>query len=232
MTAKVIPARLKWCAGYPYSLDFADIYFSDDGIAESRTVFLAHNHLPQRWQTFPHHIFRLVELGFGSGLNFLVTCQAFAQHAPAHLHLAYYAVEKYPLEVSDLEKVYANWPALHSVATPLLKVYPALQAGIYKIEFERISLQLHFADVRDFLPVLPAQIHAWYLDGFAPAKNPAMWNDFLFQNMAAHSAPDATLATFTAAGFVRRGLQAAGFAIEKVPGFGRKREMLRGKMGS
>lgn len=208
---------------------FEDVYFSRaGGPAESEYVFLRHNGLPQRFEGAD--TFVIAETGFGTGLNMLLTCERWAQHAPAGAHLHLISFEKFPLRPEDLRRAHAHWPQLACWCERLQHHYPPLVPGWHRLPLARtIDLWLWFGDVHEGLADLDVTVDAWYLDGFAPAKNPDMWTGALFKQMARLSAPEATFATFTSAGRVRRGLQDAGFSVEKVPGFGRKREMLRGQ---
>ncbi|MGG2396664.1 bifunctional tRNA (5-methylaminomethyl-2-thiouridine)(34)-methyltransferase MnmD/FAD-dependent 5-carboxymethylaminomethyl-2-thiouridine(34) oxidoreductase MnmC [Pseudomonas sp. SH1-B] len=226
-------AQLDWDEhGQPLSRSYGDVYFSRaNGLEETRHVFLAHNRIEQRCQALPAGG-RLVigETGFGTGLNFLCAWQAFAEHAPADAHLHFVSVEKFPLSLTDLQRALALWPELAPFSAQLLEQYRAMHPGFQRLLLDggRVVLTLMIGDVLECLPQLDAQVDAWFLDGFAPAKNPEMWTDALFAELARLSAPGATLATFTSAGFVRRGLIAAGFAMVRVKGFGHKREMLAG----
>lgn len=226
-------AQLDWDdQGQPLSRQFGDVYFSrDDGLGETRHVFLACNDLPRRFAELPAGG-RLVigETGFGTGMNFLCAWQLFDQLAPADARLHFVSVEKYPLAPADLHRALALWPELAPWSSQLLEQYVAIHPGFQRLLLAggRVVLTLLVGDVLEQLPQLDARVDAWFLDGFAPAKNPQMWNDALFAQLARLSAPGASLATFTSAGFVRRGLIAAGFAMQRVPGYGRKREMLSG----
>ncbi|HEX4910014.1 MAG TPA: tRNA (5-methylaminomethyl-2-thiouridine)(34)-methyltransferase MnmD [Permianibacter sp.] len=233
--ATVDYAELDWEAdGTPRSRQFNDIYFSrDGGLAESRYVYLQGNGLPARWAGhFQHHnAFHLFEAGFGTGLNFLLTCQAFLENVNhADKRLRYVAVERFPLRKSDLARALGHFPSLATEANALLAQYPPGLRGWHSLQFadRRIELLLQFGDIADTLPALRQtdwQFDAWYLDGFAPARNEAMWAETLWPAIATLSRAGATAATFSAAGAVRRGLQSAGFSVQKMPGFGRKRDM-------
>lgn len=239
--------------GLPVSSQFDDVYFSkNSGIEETRFVFLHHNHLPERWKQLPANaVFTIAETGFGTGLNFLAAWQMWREHAPADARLHFISVEKFPLSRSDLERALSLWPELNDIAALLLEQYPPVDVrGFHRLNFGAVQLTLIYADaIAGFSQLLPIAhpgpavhrraygfsqyarancIDAWFLDGFAPAKNPDLWTDELFQLVAKLSHTDTTFATFTAAGIVRRGLSAVGFAVEKVPGYGSKREMLRG----
>ncbi len=236
-------AELGWNeAGTPVSDQFDDVYFSNvNGLEETRYVFLKQNHLPERWQEFDQRRFVIGETGFGTGLNFLAVWQWFNEfrrnHPDAALkELHFISFEKYPLSLADLKKAHEAWPELAEYAEKLQKHYPAAVPECHRIVLEdgAITLDLWFGDIKDCMPQVPYNeqglIDAWFLDGFAPSKNPEMWNQNLFNNMAKLAKQDCTVATFTAAGFVRRGLNEAGFAMKKVKGFGTKREMIAGSM--
>lgn len=227
-------------AGVPVSQAFDDIYFSvDSGIDESRYVFLRHNGLPERWASLPvHYDFVVTETGFGTGLNFLLTWLNFRAHAQPCTRLHFVTVEKYPLSKQQLAQALTTLPEVAEVADELIAHYPATETGCHRLIFDqgRVVLDLWIGDVETILEewqsCLTARVDAWFLDGFAPAKNPAMWQSALFETMAQSAHRDTTFATFTAAGVVKRGLGEAGFTINKVKGFGRKREMLCGHFPS
>src|SRR5699024_10725083 len=170
--------------------------------------------------------------GFGTGLNFLATAHAFLQHAPAGARLHFVSTEKHPFTPEDLAAAQAHWPEFAYLAQELQALFPQPTLGFHRrwLANGRIALTLIYADVEEGLAQFMGTVDAWFLDGFAPAKNPSMWQPSLFTLLAQHSAPGATVATFTAAGFVRRGLLAAGFAMHKRKGFGFKRDMLVGAM--
>lgn len=233
MTNLLQPARLDWSRGTPYSIDFEDVYFSTSGaVEESQHVFLQQNDLLSRFRTcHEHDSFTIAETGFGTGLNWLTAVTLWQQESSAGW-LHYISVEKHPLKQIDLAKAHAYWPEFDALSSSLLHHYPHLLPGFHRIVFPqwRTTLTLFFGDVSELLGNLDAHIDAWFLDGFAPDRNPEMWSPQLFENMVELSNPQTTFATFTAAGHVRRGLQAAGFFVEKVPGHGQKREMLRGTL--
>ncbi|XTZ39608.1 bifunctional tRNA (5-methylaminomethyl-2-thiouridine)(34)-methyltransferase MnmD/FAD-dependent 5-carboxymethylaminomethyl-2-thiouridine(34) oxidoreductase MnmC [Salmonella enterica] len=228
--------------GTPVSRDFDDVYFSNDnGLEETRYVFLAGNQLEQRFPAHPRPLFVVAESGFGTGLNFLTLWQAFSTFRTAHPNatlerLHFISFEKFPLTADDLHKTHAHWPELAPWAQQLQAQWPLPFAGCHRLLFEggRVTLDLWFGDINLLTDKLDdslnQQVDAWFLDGFSPAKNPDMWTPTLFQAMARLASPGCTLATFTSAGFVRRGLQEAGFTVQKRKGFGRKREMLTGVM--
>lgn len=227
-------AQLHWDEqGQPLSDQFDDVYFSrDSGLAETQYVFLGQNQLAQRFAKLgAQQRFVLGETGFGTGLNFLATWQLFLQTAPAEAQLHFISVERFPLTYADLSQALALWPELAVFSQALLEQYVAIHRGFQHFSFAagRITLTLLIGDASEMLAQLDGKINAWFLDGFAPSKNPQMWNDQLFSQLARLAAADCTLATFTCAGFVRRGLQEHGFAMQRVSGFGCKREMLRGQ---
>ncbi|MFJ4194236.1 bifunctional tRNA (5-methylaminomethyl-2-thiouridine)(34)-methyltransferase MnmD/FAD-dependent 5-carboxymethylaminomethyl-2-thiouridine(34) oxidoreductase MnmC [Pseudomonas sp. NPDC089534] len=227
-------AQLDWDdQGRPRSRAFDDVYFSDQsGLEETRYVFLEQNRLAERFAALPAGG-RLVigETGFGTGLNFLCAWQLFEEHAPAGARLHFVSVEKYPLSPADLERALALWPELAVFADRLLRRYVAIHQGFQRIVLDngRVTLTLLIGDALEQLPQLDARIDAWFLDGFAPAKNPDMWTAELFAELARLAAPGATISTFTSTGWVRRLLNAAGFKMKRTPGIGHKWEILRGE---
>ncbi|WP_299591591.1 bifunctional tRNA (5-methylaminomethyl-2-thiouridine)(34)-methyltransferase MnmD/FAD-dependent 5-carboxymethylaminomethyl-2-thiouridine(34) oxidoreductase MnmC [uncultured Microbulbifer sp.] len=234
-------AQLEWRDnGQPVSCAFDDIYFSTaSGLEETRHVFLGENHLPQRWADLAEGArFTIGETGFGTGLNFLAAWQLWKQVAPANAQLHFISVEKFPLHPGDLVRALEMWPEISDLSEQLIAQYPPyLASGVHRLKFsDSVALTLvideasrGFERLRQDDPGRDGVVDAWFLDGFAPSKNPEMWSQDLFQAIAGLSAPQATFATFTCAGIVKRGLKSAGFALQKVPGFGRKREMLRGE---
>ncbi|WP_248743866.1 MULTISPECIES: bifunctional tRNA (5-methylaminomethyl-2-thiouridine)(34)-methyltransferase MnmD/FAD-dependent 5-carboxymethylaminomethyl-2-thiouridine(34) oxidoreductase MnmC [unclassified Pseudomonas] len=227
-------AQLDWDdQGRPRSRVFDDVYFSDQsGLDETRYVFLEQNRLAERFAALPAGG-RLVigETGFGTGLNFLCAWQLFEQHAVAGARLHFVSVEKYPLSPADLQRALALWPDLKPLSDQLLKHYVAIHQGFQRIVLDngRVTLTLLIGDALEQLPQLDGQIDAWFLDGFAPAKNPEMWTAELFAELARLAAPGSTISTFTSTGWVRRLLNAAGFKMKRTPGIGHKWEILRGE---
>ncbi|WP_250463278.1 bifunctional tRNA (5-methylaminomethyl-2-thiouridine)(34)-methyltransferase MnmD/FAD-dependent 5-carboxymethylaminomethyl-2-thiouridine(34) oxidoreductase MnmC [Microbulbifer litoralis] len=241
MSDEKFHAEIQWRDdGQPLSPAFDDIYFSSEsGLDESRYVFLQQNELPQRFAALAAgDTFTIGETGFGTGLNFLAAWDLWRQSAPTGAHLHFVSVEKFPLRRHDLERALALWPQLQPLARQLLQQYPPFTArGVHRLHFGPVQLTLAIGEASEAFAGLrlgddhrDRNVAAWFLDGFAPAKNPDMWTPALFDNIAALSRPGASFATFTCAGIVKRGLKKAGFALEKVPGFGRKREMLRGRL--
>jgi tRNA 5-methylaminomethyl-2-thiouridine biosynthesis bifunctional protein len=225
--------------GRPLSSRFQDFYFShSDGAAETEYVYLQHNQLPQRWQTLrPGQAFSIGETGFGTGLNFLSCWHRWRQHAPADARLHFVSAELHPLSREDLRLALALWPELTELSEALIAQYPPACAGFHRLQFDegRVQLTLIFEDACRAFELLDQSsqfdkgIDAWFLDGFSPAKNPQMWRPELFSALARRSHPQTSFSTFTAAANVRRGLEAAGFAVSIAPGFGKKRELLYGR---
>ncbi len=207
--------------GRPLSLLYDDIYFSgEDWITESNAVFLDGVGAPEIWQGMTE--FTICELGFGTGLNFLNTMARWLETTGSDQKLLYYATEKHPLSRDQIEKAIC-FPKLIKQRDMLLTSYPDREINFYK---GRVSLKLLIGDSLEQLKKTEFKADAWYLDGFAPSKNPDMWSDPLLKSIADHSNEGAALATFTAAGRVRRELMDVGFDVSKRPGFGNKREMI------
>lgn len=212
-----------------YNQRFDDIYFSpEDGLAETRHVFLSGNNLPDAWQGRDHFI--IVETGFGTGLNFLAVAGAFKQNAAVGQILDFVSFEKYPLDSDTIREALSPWQdEIGEDLVRMLEVYPLRINGFHRIQFSKhIRLTLIFDDINNAMPQLciPRGVDAWFLDGFAPSKNPDMWGDALFDGIKRLSASDSSISTFTAAGFVKRAIADAGFEVTKISGFGRKREMI------
>jgi tRNA U34 5-methylaminomethyl-2-thiouridine-forming methyltransferase MnmC len=218
-------ADVRWTAdGVPVSTRFDDPYFSRaDGLAETRHVFLAGNDLPARFRPG----FHVAELGFGTGLNLAATLMAWrAAAVPGRLRFT--SFEAFPLPAADMARALSRFAGATEIMAPVLE---ALAGGARRLETGDLAFELVVGDARRTLPRWAGRADAWYLDGFAPARNPELWGPELMQAVAAHSAPGASLATYTAAGHVRRALAEAGFTVERRPGFGRKRHMTVGRLG-
>ena len=213
-------AELDWRDGaVPVSRRFDDPYFSlADGLAETRHVFLAGNGLPARFREG----FAIAELGFGTGLNLLATLLA-AGATP----LRYTSFEAFPMSAPDMDRALQAFPEAHAVAGPLLAAWAR---GERRFQLGPIAVEVVMGDARATLPAWAGRADAWYLDGFSPAKNPELWSDQMMTEVARHTAPGGTFATYTAAGHVRRALATAGFAVERLPGHGRKRHMTAGRL--
>lgn len=225
---------LDWQDGQPFSNRFSDIYFShDSGIKEKRHVFLEGNRLPERFSLLSgRESFSIGETGFGTGLNFLSTWQLFDQVTMPGCSLDFFSVEKYPLDDNELESVLSLWPVLQLYAEKLRAKWRRRVPGWNRWSFSggRIRLTLVIGDVLDAITEVRGGVDAWFLDGFSPARNPEMWAQPVFMEIARKSRPGATFSTYTCAGSVRRGLEQAGFQVFKSPGFGSKREMLQGRL--
>ncbi|MDB5431957.1 MAG: hypothetical protein JWP35_3073 [Caulobacter sp.] len=225
------PALIWGEDGLPRSALYDDVYFSsDDGLAETRAVFLAGCGLPGAWTGRRH--FTVGELGFGTGLNIAALLDLWSRTRPPGGHLHIFSLEAHPIDAAAAARALARWPELGEAARLLVARWPGRARGFHRVDFPELSATLDLAvmPVEDALAAWTGQADAWFLDGFAPAANPAMWSEAVLAAVAARSAPGARAATFTVAGFVRRGLTAAGFAVEKQPGFGRKRERLEARL--
>lgn len=236
---KVSFADVSFQANTPISNQFDDIYFSpEDGLAESIYVFQQGNNLWERWQTYDKEHFVIAETGFGTGLNFFAVMALFHQFRQAFpqaklKRLYFISFEKHPLSAESLIQAYQPYPQFQAAVTQLLQFWQSPIAGCYRYVFsDEVRLDLWFGEIEDNLPQLGDSyqncIDAWFLDGFAPSKNPSMWTENLFQQMFRLTAVQGTFATFTAASFVRKGLSAAGFSVVKRKGFAHKRECLHG----
>ena len=210
--------EVNWRDGVPISSRFDDPYFSfEDGLAETKHVFLRGNGLPDRFRDG----FHIAELGFGTGLNALATLAAWRQKGS----FRFTSFEAYPMEAEDMARALSLWPDLQSA--PL---NAAWTEGKRVIEIGPMRLDVIIGDVTKTLPQWDGSVDAWYLDGFSPAKNESMWGEDLLFQVGQHTANGGTCATYSAAAKVRAGLEKAGFKIARVPGFGRKRHMTTGIM--
>ena len=231
MHATITPATLAFDPdGHPYSPFFDDVYHTTSGgLGQAQQVFLACNGLPSRWAG--RAAFTIVETGFGLGLNFLATWAAWRADPARSRRLHFISIEKHPFRVDDLARLQAAWPELAELSAGLRRQWSALLPGVHRLGFDdgRVTLDLVFGDAVQALPLVEARADAFYLDGFSPACNPDMWSPAVFAQLARLAAPGASLATWSVAGEVRRGLQAVGFAVERRPGFGGKRQMLAGR---
>lgn len=212
-------SALSWRDGViPVSTRFDDPYFSlNDGLAETRHVFLHGNDLPARLTPG----FHVAELGFGTGLNLLAL--ALITQTPTR----FTSFEAFPLAAPDIARALAHFPEARTVAEPFLTAWAK---GETRFQLGHIEVEIILGDARDTLAPWPNQADAWFLDGFSPAKNPELWSPEIMAEVARHTAPHGTFATYTAAGHVRRSLQDAGFQVERRPGHGRKRHMSAGAL--
>lgn len=211
----------------PRSGRFGDVYFSaEDGLAETRAVFLNGCSLPGGWAWKTR--FTVAELGFGTGLNVAALLDLWRREGPPDGRLHIFSVERFPMRREDARRALSRWPEIAAAAEALTDRWPAATSGFHRIDLPefRAVLDLAVMDAAEALRAWSGAADAWFLDGFAPAANPAMWSDEVLALVGARSAPGARAATFTVAGAVRRGLAAAGFEVEKRPGYGRKRERL------
>ncbi|HJW12533.1 MAG TPA: bifunctional tRNA (5-methylaminomethyl-2-thiouridine)(34)-methyltransferase MnmD/FAD-dependent 5-carboxymethylaminomethyl-2-thiouridine(34) oxidoreductase MnmC [Albitalea sp.] len=225
-TQPIIPARLQWNAdAVPFSSEFGDVYHPASGALEQvRHVFLAGNDLPARWAG--RERFVVLETGFGLGNNFLATWDAWRHSAPAKAQLHFISIEQHPLTREDLVRVHRD-SALAPLAEQLVAAWPPLTPNLHRLSFEggRVQLLLALGDAVAWLPELVARVDAYFLDGFAPSKNPQLWQPRIFKALARLAAPGATAATWTAARAVREGLSAAGFQVSLGAGQGGKRDI-------
>ena len=223
--------RLVWTEdGAPRSGRFDDIYFSrEDGLAESRAVFLAGCGLPEAWRGRAR--FTVAELGFGTGLNIAALLDLWRREGPADGRLHIFSVEGFPLGRDEAARALGTWPELADAARALLEAWPAPTPGFHRLNLPAFNATLDLAvgEAAEALLQWSGRADAWFLDGFAPATNPGMWSDAVLNGVAARSAPGARVATFTVAGAVRRGLAERGFVVDKRPGHGRKRERLEAR---
>lgn len=211
-------ARLSWREGdLPVSDQFDDPYFSlHNGLLETEHVFLAGNDLPARFAPG----FHIAELGFGTGLNMLAAWRAWEESGQSS-PLRFTSFEAFPMVPEDMARALEAFPDI----TPWAERFLAQWRGGGRCDLGTLQLEVVIGDARLSLPEWTGQADAWFLDGFSPAKNPELWQEDLMQAVADHTRPGGTAATYTAAGFVRRGLEEAGFSVTRTPGFGRKRHM-------
>ncbi|MEC9342789.1 MAG: tRNA (5-methylaminomethyl-2-thiouridine)(34)-methyltransferase MnmD [Pseudomonadota bacterium] len=219
---------IEWIDGtIPYSRRFADAYYSRaGGLAETGHVFIAGNRLNERWPQLRECL--IAETGFGTGLNFLATLRQWREFAPADATLQFLSFEQFPLAKGEMARALSRWPELADAADRLVGLwrpgYEFLQADFA----ENVKLTVFMSDANIRLPQLDFVADAWFLDGFAPSRNPQLWSEELLKQVFARTKPGGSFATYSAAGFVRRNLEQAGFDVERRPGFAGKREMLVG----
>ncbi len=210
---------IEWRSGdVPVSTRFDDPYFSlENGLEETGHVFLAGNGLPARFRDG----FHIAELGFGTGLNLLAALDLWRQSNQRGV-LHFTSFEAYPMQADAMIRAQAAFPELSGIAADLA---PFWEASATQITLPDLHFTLITGDARETLPHWPGRADAWFLDGFSPAKNPELWQPELMAEVGKHTANHGTVATYTAAGFVRRGLEDAGFNVSRTPGYGRKRHM-------
>lgn len=233
MAEALFPARIDWRDGRPRSRDYGDIYHAADGMQESLQVFVGLNRLETRFRAQKEFTdFRIGELGFGTGLNFMCSVQRFLALAPESARLHFMSVEKHPLTWDDLRRAARQHPLLEAQYDELIATYPMLVPGWHRLQLfgERVSLSVYFGEARTGLHSLVAAntvpMDCWFLDGFAPDKNPEMWQESLLETLTRLCDGNTTLATFSAAGRLRRSLEHLGFRVERVSGAPRKRHVL------
>ncbi|OHV81264.1 tRNA (5-methylaminomethyl-2-thiouridine)(34)-methyltransferase MnmD [Ensifer sp. LCM 4579] len=219
---------LEWQGGdMPYSVEFGDhFYCRTDGRLECGHVFLAGNRLPGRWPGCG--AFTIGELGFGTGLNFCETWRQWKQSSPNGGRLHFVSFERFPMQAEEIDRALSHWQEIDAERQALVANWPHLPAGRIDVDFGEIRLTVVCGAAIDGVTAALERFDAWYLDGFAPSRNPDMWSEELMRLVFERTVPGGTFATYAAAGFVRRNLAAAGFAVERLPGFAGKREMLRG----
>lgn len=220
---------LAWHEGdMPYSQAYGDhFYCRTDGRLECGHVFLAGNGLPDRWSGCSH--FTIGELGFGTGLNFAETWRQWRRFAPPAASLHFISFELHPMRGGEIDRALSRWPDIANERQALIEAWPERPAERVELSFAQdVRLTVVCGDALANLSGESTLFDAWYLDGFAPARNPAMWSLELMAAVYGHTRPGGGFATYAAAGFVRRNLTAAGFAVERHKGFAGKREMLRG----
>ncbi|SFT06422.1 tRNA U34 5-methylaminomethyl-2-thiouridine-forming methyltransferase MnmC [Sulfitobacter marinus] len=212
-------ADIEWKeSGVPVSTKFDDPYFSlEDGVAETRHVFLQGNDLPHRFRDG----FRIGELGFGTGLNLLVVWDVWVQSGQRGT-LSFTSFEAYPMSREDMAQAHQTFPDFDGKRDALLDAW-APTGG--EMSFPGLEVNVILGDARQTVPRWHGLADAWFLDGFSPAKNPELWEPELLRDIYRHTGPFGTVATYTAAGAVRRALEAAGFAVQRTQGYGRKRHM-------
>jgi tRNA 5-methylaminomethyl-2-thiouridine biosynthesis bifunctional protein len=225
-TAPIEPARIDWSGPVPRASLFDDVYHPRAGaLAQARQVFLAGTGLPGRWRGRAR--FTILETGFGLGLNFLAAWQAWRDDPARCARLHFVSIEKHPPRLADLVRAHAAAGAPGELAQALQCCWPPLTPNLHALDFDghRVELLLAFGDVTAILPALHCAADALFLDGFAPSHNPAMWTPPVLKAIGRRAAPGAVAATWSVAREVREGLAAAGFEVERAPGFGGKREM-------
>lgn len=212
----------------PYSPAFGDhFYCQTDGRLECGHVFLAGNGLPARWEQQPH--FLIGELGFGTGLNFCETWRQWQQQATPGSELHFISFELYPMRAKEIDRALSHWPEIDSQRQALVAAWPADPQGVVSLTLDaHTRLTVACGPALEGVTNAQPGFDAWYLDGFAPSRNADMWSLELMQALCDKTVANGTFATYAAAGFVRRNLQASGFTVERRQGFAGKREMLCG----
>lgn len=247
-------ATIEWRDNAPFCSEFDDVYyrseqpFIENGLKETQYLFIQQNQLEERWKALTNQaaanqgVFVIGETGFGSGLNFLTTCDLWLKTAPKNWRLQFISTEIRPISAADLKTIHQGWSVFSDLSKQLLDQYPALTPGIHLVSLAegRIQLMLMLGEANQMFNSIAQSpqsflasyqrksVDAWFLDGFAPTKNPDMWTDEIFKTVASLSCEETTFATFTCASHVRKGLINVGFEVSKLKGFGNKRESLKG----
>jgi tRNA 5-methylaminomethyl-2-thiouridine biosynthesis bifunctional protein len=222
-------STILWQNNTPVSSIYEDLYYSNkDGFDEAYYVFVKSNDLEKRLKNNDKD-FYITETGFGTGLNFLIVCKLW-HDLNLGCKLYFTSIEKHPLDIIDIKKAILSWPQLEPYMSELEKHYPKntekqFTASLFN---DRINLNIYFKDISNLKSDDFPLTDAWFMDGFAPSKNPAMWTDHLYKTMYLKTNKGGTCSSFTAAGAVRRGLEEAGFKVVKIKGFGNKRHMITG----
>lgn len=215
----------------PFSPEFDDHFYSyADGRLECDYVFIQSNSIPSRWAESER--FSIGELGFGTGLNFLETWRQWRETDCKNQHLSFTSFELYPMTADQIRRALQPWPMLAELRELMLSNWDQIAAGDAVTLEPGVTLHLQIGDVTATLPRWANSADAWYLDGFAPSKNPDMWGEELMQSLVAHTKQGGTFATYTAAGWVRRNLQAAGFEVIRKKGHAGKRQMMCGQLAA
>lgn len=221
---------LEFTEAQPFARGHGDVYFSGEGLSEKRAVFLGGCDLPEAWAGRQHFV--VGELGFGTGLNLMALWELWRQHRPsATARLDVISFEGLLMPRAAAARAHAAWPELAAFSAKLLAQWPERARGVQRIVLgDGLTLTLYVDEIATSLPQARASCDAWFLDGFAPAKNPEMWSAEVLGHVARMSGPGARAATYTVAGEVRRNLEAIGFSVAKVPGHGRKKERLEARL--
>ena len=224
--AEITKANIEWRDGQlPVSVRFNDPYYSlNNGLAETEHVFINGNNLPSRLTK--NTKFHVAELGFGTGLNFLATWKLYKEIAPQNSGLIFSSFEQYPLTKLDIAQALKPFAGIEHFLKLLLEQWPeVVPSEDISISFGSVRLNVYIGDANDKIAALKQPVDAWYLDGFSPAKNPELWGDELMKNVGAKTKIGGSFSTYSAAGWVRERLFNAGFEVERIAGYGRKKHM-------
>ena len=213
-------AAITWRDGAPASERYGDRFYAPDGLAEARHVYLAGCGLPGRFAEG----FRIAETGFGTGLNLCAAWAAWRAHGVGG-PLRYTGFEAHPMAAEDMARALGAFPGIAREADALVAAWAPAAGPIRRLELPGLAAEVRLGDARWTVPAWDGLADAWFLDGFAPARNPEMWEPDLLRAVARRLAPGGSAASFTAAGHVRRSLAGAGLIVERRPGHGRKRHM-------